>query len=240
MDGPFLVAGVQVSVVLRLLKAPPPAVQPAPHGQAEAESGRRREVRASDPLSQVAALARAGDADAQRTLLIAVGPAMLKVVRGVLGSTHPDVEDTLQESMVAVHFALSGFRGECTTLHFACRIAVQTAMNARRRAGYRTKHTPSSAPEELAHLARDDRSPAELVQAERRREELRRLVAELPEPQAEVLALHSVLGYTIEETAQVTAVPIDTVRSRLRNALAKLRERLRSDRGLLELVKGEP
>ena len=240
MDGPFLVAGVQVSVVLRLLKAPPPDVQPALHGKAEAESGRRREVRASDPLSQVAALARAGDADAQRTLLIAVGPAMLKVVRGVLGSTHPDVEDTLQESMVAVHFALSGFRGECTTLHFACRIAVQTAMNARRRAGYRTKHTPSSAPEELAHLARDDRSPAELVQAERRREELRRLVAELPEPQAEVLALHSVLGYTIEETAQVTAVPIDTVRSRLRNALAKLRERLRSDRGLLELVKGEP
>jgi RNA polymerase sigma-70 factor (ECF subfamily) len=113
-------------------------------------------------------------------------------------------------------------------------------MNARRRAGYRIKHTPNSPPEELAHLARDDRSPAELVLAERRREQLRLLVAELPDTQAEVLALHSVLGYTIEETAQVTAAPIDTVRSRLRNALAKLRERLRSDRALLELVRGEP
>jgi RNA polymerase sigma-70 factor (ECF subfamily) len=191
-------------------------------------------------LSPVAALARAGGADAQRTLLTAVGPAMLKVVRGVLGTTHPDVEDALQESMVALHFALSGFRGECTTLHFACRIALQTAMNARRRAGHRSKYTPSSAPEELAHLPSDDRSPAELVQAERRREELRRLVAELPEPQAEVLALHSVLGFTIEETAQVTAAPIDTVRSRLRNALAKLRERLRADRALFELVEGAP
>jgi RNA polymerase sigma-70 factor (ECF subfamily) len=191
-------------------------------------------------LSQVAALARGGDTDAQRMLLIVVGPAMLKVVRGVLGSNHPDVEDTLQESMVALHFALSGFRSECTTLHFACRIAVQTAMNARRRAGHRTKHTPNSPPEELAHLARDDRSPAELLLAERRREELRRLVAELPEPQAEVLALHSVLGYTIEETAQVTAAPIDTVRSRLRNALAKLRARLQRDRALLEVVRGEP
>jgi RNA polymerase sigma-70 factor (ECF subfamily) len=165
---------------------------------------------------------------------------MLKAVRGVLGSTHPDVEDTLQESMVALHFALSGFRGECTTLHFACRVAIQTAMNARRSAGYRLKHTPSCAPEELAHLARDERSPAELLLAERRREELRRLVAELPELQAEVLTLHSVLGYTIEETARVTAAPINTVRSRLRNALAKLRERLRADRALLELLKAEP
>ena len=231
---------VQDGVVLRLLKTPRPDAETAGSVEAAAEVVRRRDVRASDPLSQVADLARAGDAGAQRTLLIAVGPAMLKVVRGVLGSAHPDVEDTLQESMVALHFALSGFRGECTTLHFACRIAVQTAMNARRRAGYRTKHTPNSPPEELAHLARDDRSPAELVLAERRREQLRLLVAELPDPQAEVLALHSVLGYTIEETAQVTAAPIDTVRSRLRNALAKLRERLRADRALLELVKGEP
>lgn len=226
--------------MLRLLKAPRPDAE-APRLEAGgSDAARRRDVRAPDPLSPVAALARAGGADAQRTLLAAVGPAMLKVVRGVLGSTHPDVEDALQESMVAVHFALSGFRGECTTLHFSCRIALQTAMNARRRAGHRSKYTPSSAPEELAHLASDDRSPAELVQAERRREELRRLVAELPDPQAEVLALHSVLGFTIEETAQVTAAPIDTVRSRLRNALAKLRERLRRDRALLELIQGEP
>ncbi len=224
--------------MLRLLQPPRADADPAP--ESGPATGRGREARASDPLHQVAALARAGDAGAQRTLLIAVGPAMLKVVRGVLGSTHPDVEDTLQEAMVAVHFALSGFRGECTTLHFACRIAVQTAMNARRRAGHRVKHTPSSPPAELAHLARDDRSPAELLLAERRREELRRLVAELPEPQAEVLALHSVLGYTIEETAQVTAAPIDTVRSRLRNALAKLRARLQRDRALLEVVRGEP
>jgi RNA polymerase sigma-70 factor (ECF subfamily) len=227
-------------VVLRLLKAPRQDSEAPRLQDFGNDAVRRREVRAPDPLSRVAELARAGGAEAQRTLLIAVGPAMLKVVRGVLGATHPDVDDALQESMVALHCALSGFRGECTMLHFACRIAVQTAMNARRRAGYRSKYTPSSAPEELAHLARDDRSPAEWVQAERRREELRRLVAELPEPQAEVLALHSVLGFTIEETAQVTAAPIDTVRSRLRNALAKLRERVRADRALLELVQGEP
>src|SRR5688572_19378236 len=167
--------------MLRLLPNPPAEADAAPDGRGVTEGGLSSHPRALDPLSHVATLARAGNAGAQRTLLIAVGPALLKVVRGVLGATHPEVEDTLQESMVALHFALSGFRGECTTLHFACRIAVQTAMNARRRAGYRTKHTPNSQPEELAHLARDDRSPAELVLAERRRDELRRLVAELPD-----------------------------------------------------------
>jgi RNA polymerase sigma-70 factor, ECF subfamily len=194
----------------------------------------------SEPLAELAALCRAGDAGAERTLLVAVGPSMLRVIRGVLGATHPDVEDTLQDSMVALYLALPGFRGECTTLHFACRIAVQTAMNARRRHGYRAKHTPSSSPEELAHLARDDRSPAELVAADRRRNGLRLLVSELPEPQAEVLALHAVLGYTIEETAAVTAAPVNTVRSRLRNALAKLRARLEGDASLSEMVRGEP
>lgn len=196
--------------------------------------------RGSDPLRQLAELARAGDTDALRTLLVTAGPSMLRVIRGVLGSAHPDVEDTLQESMVAVHLALPGFRGECSTLHFACRIAVQTAMNARRRAGYRTRYTPSHEPEELAHLARDDRSPSDLALAEERREGLRRLVSELPEPQAEVLALHAVLGYTIEETAAVTAAPVNTVRSRLRHALGKLRARLHMDESLRDAMRGEP
>jgi RNA polymerase sigma-70 factor (ECF subfamily) len=191
-------------------------------------------------LHQLAELARAGDDGALRTLLVTAGPSMLRVIRGVLGTRHPDVEDVLQESMVAVHLALPGFRGECTTLHFACRIAVQTAMNARRRAGYRSRYTPNHDPEELAHLARDDRSPSDLALAEERREGLRRLVSELPESQAEVLALHAVLGYTIEETAAVTAAPVNTVRSRLRHALGKLRARLHMDASLRDVVRGDP
>ncbi|HEX4335590.1 MAG TPA: sigma-70 family RNA polymerase sigma factor [Polyangiaceae bacterium] len=222
--------------MLRLLTPKGPTPDPAGGG---AQRIADQEPSLSGPLAQIVTLSRDGNPEAQRTLLVTVGPAMLRVIRGVLGAAHPDVEDTLQDSMVALYLALPGFRGECTPLHFACRIAVQTAMNARRRAGYRTRHTPSSAPEELADLARDDRSPAEIVSAARRREGLRQLVSELPEAQAEVLALHAVLGYTIEETAAVTAAPLNTVRSRLRNALSKLRVRLHSDAALRETVKDE-
>jgi RNA polymerase sigma-70 factor (ECF subfamily) len=220
--------------MLRLLPSPPDVAE------AGAARRSRAETSVSEPLAELVALGRSGDPAAQRTLLVAVGPGMLRVIRGVLGAAHPDVEDTLQDALVAFHLALPGFRGECSTLHFACRIAVQTAMNARRRAGHRTKHTPNSPPEELAHLARDDRSPAEILAADRRRRVLRDLVAELPEPQAEVLALHAVLGYTVEETAGVTAVPVNTVRSRLRNALAKLRARLEHDAPLRETMESRP
>ena len=43
---------------------------------------------------------------------------LLRVVRGVLGTGHPDVEDVLQESMAAVHRALPTLNGE-TVLHTA-------------------------------------------------------------------------------------------------------------------------
>jgi RNA polymerase sigma-70 factor (ECF subfamily) len=218
--------------MLRLLRTP--------KGPADAPDRAQAQGRPDDPLRALAAAASQGDLEAQRTLLVAIGPSLLRIVRGVLGNAHPDVEDALQEAMVAVHVALGGFRGECTTLHFACRIAVQTAMNARRKAGYRSRLTPSAAPSDLVDLARDDRSPSELVEAARRREALRQLLCELPAVQAEVLALHTLLGHTVEETAAATQVPVNTVRSRLRNALASLRERVQTSPSLLDASEAEP
>ena len=225
--------------MLRLLKGGAEARSGNSAETLESGGAARRIERAEDPLKQLAAAAAAGDREAQRTLLVTVGPSLLRVVRGVLGGQHPDVEDTLQEAMVSLHLALVGFRGECTTLHFACRIAVQVALNARRRSGYRTRHTPSADPTDLQELARDDRSPAEAMDAAACRQALRELLGELPAAQAEVLALHTLLGYTVDETAETIAVPPNTVRSRLRAALAKLRESAHTQRALLEMIEGE-
>jgi RNA polymerase sigma-70 factor (ECF subfamily) len=193
-----------------------------------------------DPLRGIADAAVRGERAAQRTLLIETGSALLRTVRAVLGSRSPEVEDVLQEAMTAVHLALPGFRGECSTLHFVCRIGVQTAMNARRRRRNRERHLPSVDDADVDYVARDDASPAELLAAKRRRAVLRELLGDLPEPQAEVLALHTMLGYTVEETALVTAVPINTVRSRLRAALAALRTAVATDSSRLELVPEDP
>jgi RNA polymerase sigma-70 factor (ECF subfamily) len=66
------------------------------------------------------------------------------------------------------------------------------------------------------------------------------LLDELPDSQAEALALHVVLGMSVDETAAVVGAPRNTVRSRLRHALATLRERIRGDRRTAELLEIEP
>jgi RNA polymerase sigma factor (sigma-70 family) len=213
--------------VLRLVPFPRPSVAREP-----------RPAEQADPLRALAAQASKGNRHAQRTLLIALGPGVLRVVRSVLGADHPDVEDVVQQAAVAVHLALPTFRGECSVQHFAARIVAQTAMNARRRAGYRTRHTPSVAPEVLAELACSDESPAESLAASRRREMLRQLLCELPTVQAEALALHTMLGYSVEETAAAVDAPVNTVRSRLRGALAALRARVHGDFDLMEVIQG--
>src|SRR5690349_7157486 len=99
--------------------------------------GSRQEGReAQRPPDELATLARAasdGRPDAVRTLIVSVTPAVLRTVRGILGTAHPDVEDTAQESVWRFMNALPGFRYECSVLHFACKVAVHTALNARRR-----------------------------------------------------------------------------------------------------------
>jgi RNA polymerase sigma-70 factor (ECF subfamily) len=169
-----------------------------------------------------------------------LGPALLRVVRGVLGTAHPEVEDVLQEAMAAVHHALPGFRGQCQVAHYAARVATQTALSARRRMSYRTRYTPVASPDEVAALARDDRSPAEARLAAERLATFRRLLEGLPEAQAEALVLHCVLGYSVEETAGAQRVPLNTARSRLRNGLACLRERVYGDPELFAILGPNP
>jgi RNA polymerase sigma-70 factor, ECF subfamily len=189
-----------------------------------------------DPLGSLAAAALGGDRHAERTLFAVLGQSLLRVVRGVLGPSHPDVEDVVQEAMAAVHRALPGFRAECRVAYFAGRIAAQTALSARRRASYRTRYTPSAPPEEVAELALDHRSPADARATTERLEAFRHLLEELPQSQAEALVLHAVLGYSVQETAAAQHVPLNTARSRLRNALARLRERVHGDARLFAIL----
>ena len=187
----------------------------------------------ADPLRTLATRAARAESAAEQTLLAAVGPSMLRVARRILGTRHPEVQDVCQEAAVALLSALPRFAGQCTVLHFACRVAVLTAMNARRRAG----HHGSLTGVDLAQEAADEGlSPAAMAEAARRRALLRQLLDELPWSQAEALSLHIVLGYTVEETASAVSATPNTVRSRLRRALAALRRRINADSNLLEVI----
>jgi RNA polymerase sigma factor (sigma-70 family) len=107
-------------------------------------------------------------------------------------------------------------------------------MNARRRLRLREQITPAGGTAD--EFASSEPSPLGATLASRRRKAFRSLLDELPAAQSEVLALHCVLGFTIVETAQAASVPVNTVRSRLLAAKATLRERLKQDPELWDLV----
>ena len=65
---------------------------------------------------------------------------------------------------------------------------------------------------------------------------VRELIATLPEAQAEALALHCVLGFTVGEIAAAAGLPLETVRSRLRLAKSALRKHARRTPGLSSWV----
>lgn len=189
-----------------------------------------------DPLWALAHAASQGEPNAVSALLERALPPMLRVVRQVLGTLHPDAEDVLQEAAFGLVEALPTFRHECSVRHFACRVALLTALNARRRFQLRERLTPSTPPHDVDGVLGDDRFRADVL-AERRRTVLLELMNELPQPQAEALALHCVLGYTVAETAEATGVPPNTVRGRLVSAKTALREALSLDTELEEQLR---
>jgi RNA polymerase sigma-70 factor (ECF subfamily) len=190
----------------------PDAMTPTPDLEAE---------RARD----LAARAATGDPAATRALLTLVSPAVLRSVRLVLGSKSPDIEDVTQQALLGFVEALPSFRGECHPAGFAARIAVRSALTCRRRAS-RTRMRAREA-EELAHASDRRRAPHDDAgTAAYQRRCVRDLLGRLPRDQAEVLALHVVLGYSLPEVSQTTSIPLNTVKSRLRLAKQALRRHL--------------
>jgi len=203
-------------------------------------------VSSIDTLKPIADAARAGDSAAVRQLLDALAPAMLGVVRAVLGRADRDVEDVLQEALVGVVQGLATFRGESSIMHFARAIALRRSLDQRRKRARRAPevallHEDPSSVEDLsadssgAVLVSKAVSPIASVVAERRREAFRVLLGDLRPEQADAFAQRVLFGYSKEEIAKESRVSVETVKSRLRLAKAALRARIKDDPALLEL-----
>jgi RNA polymerase sigma factor (sigma-70 family) len=161
---------------------------------------------------------------------------VLAVVRVILGSDNPDVPDVAQESLLAVKDALRAFRGESSVMQYARQVAVRTALSARRGRSARDRLLERYRRETVtdeADLATDP------VLRARRTAAFRGLLDDLPDEQAETFALRVVLDYSLDQVSVATGAPINTVRSRVRLAREKLRQRIESDPDLMDTLRGE-
>lgn len=190
-----------------------------------------------DTLLPAVRRAIAGDPIAIDALVLQVGPHLLRTVRQVLGSKHPDAEDVAQDALIAVLQALPEFRGESSFLHFAHRVALLTALAARRRQFTRERHTVADEAED--YIDENVRSSPHIdLLAQLRKQVVRSLLVELQPAIAEAIALHFVLGFTVDEIATLSAISANTVWSRLRLGKATIRQKLRRNPRLAELLGG--
>jgi len=189
-----------------------------------------------DHLRTVAQKAAEGNQEALQTLLMEVGGPMLRTVRKVLGAHHPLVEDVAQDAALGLVRAIQIFRGECSVQHFSVRVALRTALLARRHLNVRTKVGDFS--ESEAEILDDtEDSPLDNLISQERRRILRSVLDQLAPPIAEAVALHFMLGMTVPEIAESEGLSANTVWSRLRLGKQTLRKILAQDGRLADVQK---
>jgi len=204
------------------------------HGSLQSDAGETRVT--DDVLLPLVRSALINDGTAVAKLLHCITPRLLRTVRQVMGARHPDIEDITQDSVIGFLHALSDFRAESSVLHFAHRIALLTALAARRRLGTRERRMASDGFDDTSF--QDERSSPDVdLMSSRRRRLVREMLDDLPDAIAEAMAAHFVLGLTVDEIASTARVPANTIWSRLRLGKASMRKRLRRDPNLAELLR---
>jgi len=145
-----------------------------------------------------------------------------------------EAEDLTQEVFLRAHRAINSFRGGATFQTWLYRIATNISVDAIRRRKRQEKRLLSlddPLPGTEGTIARDvpdpQLAPEELVEAEELRQEVTRAIQELSPKLRAVVVLFDLEGCSYEDIARALRLPLGTVKSRLFNARARLRERLK-------------
>jgi RNA polymerase sigma factor (sigma-70 family) len=179
-------------------------------------SARRDDSWTSDAeLTQAAAR---GDVAAQREVVERALPVVRHTVRQLLGSSH-HVEDAIQASLLAVLRSTPRFRGDCSLGTWATRIATRITL---RLVHKERRLVPVDTMEELSTAAPDGRADG-----------IARHVSEyldrLPHPQRVAIVMRYGLDFTVDDIAEATEASPNTVKYRLKEALATVRRLVRQD-----------
>lgn len=154
------------------------------------------------------------------------GPDVARFFRRKVSSGVRD--DLVQETLLACLRSATRFRGGATFRAFLLGIARNVLADHLRQQGRRAARLGAATDIEQAPVAALEPSPVATVV----RGEARRLLIEglsrLPPIHQRALELHYWEGLTAAEIGEVLGVPVGTVKTRLRNGRACLKERLRT------------
>ena len=141
-----------------------------------------------------------------------------------LGIPDADLEDVGQEVFVVVRRKLAGFEGD-RLAPWLYRITARTASDHRRRAWFRRLWTRGSRID-FDVLSSGAEGPAEALERREAQRLLDGILARMSEKRRVAFSLYEIEGYSGEEIAQLLAVPVATVWTRLHHARKEFLERV--------------
>ena len=166
-----------------------------------------------DPaLGRIIARWREGDRDAFEEVVDRYGLQLLRTSRLILRD-EALAEDAIQETFLKAWLRIGSLRDEDPG-PWLTRIAMNESIST-----YRRRHRFQALTERIGRLGGSERE----VSSEARLD-LTHALDQLTAEQRAAVALHYYLDLSVEDTARVLNVRIDTLKSRLKTALRRLRE----------------
>lgn len=149
-----------------------------------------------------------------------------------LSGSHDDASDIAQEAFVRSWNNLKSFRGDSAFSTWLYRIVTNVFLDDRKRKRARPHRSLDEAydlDESSVQRQYEDPTPGPeaLAENEERRRILERAIQTLPEAQRVMVVLYHTQGLAYEEIAEITQLPMGTVKSRLNRARLALRDRLK-------------
>lgn len=169
--------------------------------------------------------ASGGDADAFNALMGMHERRMYAVALRMCGNPE-DAQDCLQEAMLRVFRAISGFKGQSSFSTWVYRITMNTCLDELRR----RKNRPGTSLDDLLEAGWTPKDSGESPEQHALRTEMGRklqaLIDELPQDMRSAVVLRDIEGYSYEEIAQITQANVGTIKSRISRGRQKMRERI--------------
>ena len=148
-----------------------------------------------------------------------------------LAGSYDDAADVAQEAFVRAWNNLKSFRGDSAFSTWLYRIVTNVFLDDRKRKRARPQRSLDEAialdESNVTRQFEDDTpGPEEVAEGAERRMVLERAIQTLPEAQRIVIVLYHTQGLSYEEIAEITNLPMGTVKSKLNRARLALRDRL--------------
>jgi len=165
-------------------------------------------------------LARNGDENAWRVLFQRYNASMIRIATLITGSLDAG-KDVAQESFIRLI--------KCRPKHqkgnfkyYLAKIAYRLALKEKKRL-FRNRPNPDN-----ISIVEEVQSPQEDMIRDVQNKYIAQVIRSLPEHQRNILVLRFYGGHTYKEIAQITKIPLGTVKSRIFYAVTTCREKLQS------------